>query len=342
MGMSMECDEGADSLLFCEEDNSSLLDDAGCYECVVDEERKFGGGGGEMLWGLLPVQTEECLRVMIEKEKEYGVEVDYVTRLRTGDLDLGERKNAVDWIAKAHAHFGYGPLCAYLAISFMDRFLSAYELPKGKGWTTQLLAVACLSIAAKMEETDTPFTVNFQVYGSKFIFEAKTIQRMELLVLSTLKWRMQAVTPFSFIDSFIHMIYGDKDLSRTLFCKAIKLISQTNIGIELLEFRPSEVAGALALFLTECDKSLPMISHYVDKDRVMKCAKTMQVLGLIYGEMAKRMCGDSVTDLPRSPIAVLDRVSSINTRSYETMTISSSSMESNKRRRLNNFPEMDL
>ena len=35
------------------------------------------------------------------------------------------------------------------------------------------------------------------------MFEAKTIQRMELLVLSTLKWRMHPVTPISF---FNHMI----------------------------------------------------------------------------------------------------------------------------------------
>lgn len=43
-----------------------------------------------------------------------------------------------------------------------------------------------------------------QVCDAKYVFEAKTIQRMELLVLSTLKWRMQAVTPFSFFDYFLH------------------------------------------------------------------------------------------------------------------------------------------
>ena len=32
------------------------------------------------------------------------------------------------------------------------------------------------------------------------MFEAKTIQRMENLVLSTLQWRMNPVTPVSFLD----------------------------------------------------------------------------------------------------------------------------------------------
>ncbi|MCI20617.1 cyclin D2, partial [Trifolium medium] len=43
------------------------------------------------------------------------------------------------------AYFGFGPLCAYLSINYMDRFLAAYELPKGRAWTMQLLAVACIS-----------------------------------------------------------------------------------------------------------------------------------------------------------------------------------------------------
>lgn len=39
--------------------------------------------------------------------------------------------------------------------------------------------------------------------SSKYVFEAKTIQRMELLVLSTLGWRMNPVTPNSFFDHII-------------------------------------------------------------------------------------------------------------------------------------------
>ncbi|KAK1371302.1 hypothetical protein POM88_037394 [Heracleum sosnowskyi] len=46
----------------------------------------------------------------------------------------------------------------------------------------QLLVIACLSLAAKMEETEVPQCINLQVGESKFLFEAKTIQRMELLV----------------------------------------------------------------------------------------------------------------------------------------------------------------
>lgn len=41
---------------------------------------------------------------------------------------------------------------------------------------------------------------------SKYLFEAKTIQRMELLVLSTLNWRMNPVTPISFFELIVRML----------------------------------------------------------------------------------------------------------------------------------------
>ena len=42
-----------------------------------------------------------------------------------------------------------------------------------------------------------------KVGEARYVFEAKTIQRMELLILSTLQWRMHPVTPVSFFDHII-------------------------------------------------------------------------------------------------------------------------------------------
>jgi len=68
---------------------------------------------------------------------------------------------------------------------------------------------------------------------SKFIFEAKTIQRMELLVLSTLKWRMQSITPFTFLDYFLYKINGYQSPLKSSVMRSIQLISSTAIGIDL-------------------------------------------------------------------------------------------------------------
>lgn len=69
-----------------------------------------------------------------------------------------------------------------------------------------------------------------QVGESKFLFEAKTIQRMELLVLSTLKWRMQAITPFTFLDYFLCKINDDQSPLRSSIMRSIQLISSTARG----------------------------------------------------------------------------------------------------------------
>jgi cyclin D3 len=49
-----------------------------------------------------------------------------------------------------------------------------------------------------------------QVDLSRYVFEAKTIKRMEILVLSTLQWKMNPVTPLSFLD-YITRRLGLKD-----------------------------------------------------------------------------------------------------------------------------------
>lgn len=38
-------------------------------------------------------------------------------------------------------------------------------MQNGKAWTMQLLAVACLLLAAKMEEIDVPLSLDLQVRG---------------------------------------------------------------------------------------------------------------------------------------------------------------------------------
>ncbi|CAL5421337.1 unnamed protein product [Camellia sinensis] len=76
---------------------------------------------------------------------------------------------------------------------------------EGKRWLWQLLSVACLSLAAKMEETRAPLLLDLQVLEPKFMFEPKTVQRMELFVMAKLKWRLRVITPFDFVDYFFAM-----------------------------------------------------------------------------------------------------------------------------------------
>ncbi|CAL8106264.1 unnamed protein product [Prunus armeniaca] len=310
-----------------------------------DQNRGFDDEGG------LPLQSDEYLASIVEKECHHLPGSDYLMRLQNGDLDLGARKQAVDWIGKANAHFSFGPLCQYLSINYLDRFLSAYELPNGKAWTMQLLAVACLSLAAKMEEIDVPLSLDLQVAESKFVFEARTIQRMELLVLSTLRWRMQAVTPFSFIDSFLLQINEDQIPLRASILRSFQLILTTAKGIDFLEFRPSEVAAAVAISVAgeaktlDTEKAISMLIQRVDlvKERVVKCVNLIHDMSLMSG--AFKDASGSAQSVPQSPIGVLD-VACFSYKSEESTVGSCANSFHNssdsKRRKLNRACEVEL
>ncbi|GMI90996.1 hypothetical protein HRI_002768900 [Hibiscus trionum] len=359
MEPSFDC---AVSSLLCAEDNFSIFDENDDY---------FGGGGeagefGATAWNHrfyrnwnqnrvfngvgedgLALPSEECVALMIEKEHKHLPNADYLKRLQSCDIDPAARQEAIDFIRKVGAHFNFGPLCEYLSINYLDRFLSAYELPKGKAWTMQLLAVACLSLAAKMEETEVPLLLDLQVGESKFVFEARTIQRMELLVSSTLSWRMQAITPFSFIDYFLYKLNGDKIPPRSSISRSIQLISSTNKGIDLLEFKPSEIAAAVAISAAvestpvDTEKAVSFFTQHVQKERVMKCVGLMHGMSLV-GE-------STVPFVPQSPIGVLD-AACLSYKSDDTMVVGSyansshthTSPSSTKRRKLNRPCEMEL
>jgi cyclin D1/2/4 len=69
-----------------------------------------------------------------------------------------------------------------------------------------------------------------KVCDVKFEFEARTIGRMEILVLSTLKWRMQAVTPFTFISYFLDKFSEGKPPSFALASQCAEIIVGTLKG----------------------------------------------------------------------------------------------------------------
>ncbi|XP_057542241.1 cyclin-D4-2-like [Amaranthus tricolor] len=259
-----------------------------------------------------PEQSDELFALMLEKENEYFPQNDYLNRLRCGELDLSIRIEALDWIFKAHSYYSFGPLSLCLAVNYLDRFLATKALPSGKAWAVQLLAVACLSIAVKLEETSVPQSVGFQVGDPKFVFEAKTIQRMELFVLDTLNWKMNAVTPCSFLDYSLKKLCDAHNentylsSSSNVVNRSMELISCTIKGIDFLEFKSSEIAAAVAVFVTaeiqalDIDMASSCFIH-LEKGRVLKCVEMMKNNSVI-----NRKNGGIVGVVPQSPIGVLE------------------------------------
>lgn len=173
------------------------------------------------------------------------------------------RKESVEWILRVNAYYGFSATTAILAINYFDRFLWSSNLrTDSKPWMMQLAVVTCLSLAAKVEETHAPLLLDLQVECPECAFDAKTIQKMELLVLSSLKWRMNPVTPLAFLDHIVRR-FGMKDYDYMLWeflksCESILLsvISDSRI----VHYLPSVLATATMLQVIHrfepCDDSI--------------------------------------------------------------------------------------
>ncbi|XP_011100011.1 cyclin-D4-1-like [Sesamum indicum] len=312
------CDEGSKGLCFDDDD-----DDGGLFEPFNDQSHHQSNGEKEVIFSnggpdsealmYLPCLSEECICWMVERERVHLPRDDYLSRLRSGELDIRLRRKALDWMFKACAHYNFGELCLCSAMSYVDRFLSVYELPvdsleRGdKRWAIQLVAVACLSLAAKIEEVNVPSTVDLQGGETKFLFEGKTIQRME---------SAEAYTPCNFIDYYLRKTNDNEFPSGPLITRSLQIILSTLEGIEFLEFRPSEIAAAVAMYVsgeiqaTDIDDAVSRCVG-VEKERVVKCIELIQELKSTRGistTTTTNVGNGSVssTSEPQSPNGVLE------------------------------------
>ncbi|KAL6606890.1 hypothetical protein ACP70R_042543 [Stipagrostis hirtigluma subsp. patula] len=334
----------AASVLLCTEDSAAILgleEESEEISWVLGSPSHHAGA----LWVGLPLQSDDYIEALLGREEEHLPMEGYAQRLQQqpGGSDLVTiRSDAIDWIWKVLEHYKFGPLTVVLSVNYLDRFLSVYNLPLGEAWMRRLLSVACLSLAAKMEETIVLHPLDLQVGEAKFVFEARNIQRMEILVLETLGWRMQAVTPFSFIDYYLHKFTGSDASSKTLLALSVHLILSTSKVSEFLDFRPSEIAASVALVTlgkheNSVLESVATCCKHLKKERVLGCYQVIQD-NIAMGNIVLKSAGSSVFTVPHSPMGVLDAAAcesqQIESTVAECPTIYYVGSSASKRRRI--------
>ncbi|XP_015061413.1 cyclin-D3-3-like isoform X1 [Solanum pennellii] len=225
------------------------------------------------------------------------------------------RNEAIEWILEAVDYHNFSAQTAILAVNYLDRFLFSLQSQnhddEKQPWMNQLAAVTCLSLAAKIEETQVPLLLDLQVEESRYLFEPKTIQRMEILVLSTLKWKMNPVTPFSFLDYFSRRLGLNDHICFELLRRCERVLLSTITDCRFMCYLPSAMAAATMLHVI--DKLEPCIGQEyqeqlfgilgVVKDNVTDCCKLVQeVASNVDFNSNKHKFGA----LPGSPIGVMD------------------------------------
>ncbi|KAE9607789.1 hypothetical protein Lal_00013412 [Lupinus albus] len=207
----------------------------------------------DLLW------EHEELVYLISKERE----THFTHLIFDGSLEE-HRFEAVNWISKVCAHFGFSALTTVLSVNYFDRFITNLTFQNDKPWMTQLVAVACLSLAAKMEETHVPLLLDLQVEESRFVFEAKTIQRMELIVLSTLKWRMSPVTPISFFEHIVRRLGLKSRLHWEFLWRCERILLNVIADSSVMSYLPSMLAAATMIHVIKEIEPFNA-THYIDQ-----------------------------------------------------------------------------
>ncbi|KAK4352123.1 hypothetical protein RND71_027641 [Anisodus tanguticus] len=303
-----------DSLYREEED---LFTESSC------SENKSNPNPNDLLW------EEGELSSLLTKETES--KISYNVLEKNQSLTSSRREEAVEWILKATAYYSFSAQTAFLAVNYLDRFFSSIDQTQShKPWMNQLVAVACLSLAAKVEETEVPLLPDLQVEESRYVFESKTVQRMELLVLSTLEWKMNPVNPFSFLDCITRRLGLKNFLCLEFLRRCEKVLLYTVTDSRFIGYLPSAMASATMLHVL--DRLKPGIGEkYQDllgilgivKDKVEECYRLIQeVAWNIDFRSNKRKFGT----LPGSPTGVMD-VSFSSDSSNDSWLVATSSPE---------------
>eukprot|EP00123_Amoebidium_parasiticum_P012207 comp21192_c0_seq2/m.28774 comp21192_c0_seq2/g.28774 ORF comp21192_c0_seq2/g.28774 comp21192_c0_seq2/m.28774 type:complete len:243 (-) comp21192_c0_seq2:137-865(-) len=154
-----------------------------------------------------------CVVHSLALEVRHAVSPRYVQRTqRAGGVDDLQRDNVVSWLLALNAHMSFSEQTFFLAVNYLDRFLSAVKVRSGH---LQLLMAVCFLLASKVqEESDEQPTLAELVRVSNYAYGVSDLLRMETIVCEKLNWEFSSVTPLNFLHQFVELTQVAGTLSR--------------------------------------------------------------------------------------------------------------------------------
>ncbi|KAL7746638.1 hypothetical protein RI367_008038 [Sorochytrium milnesiophthora] len=142
------------------------------------------------------------------------------------------RKDAVEWLINVNAqykHFRYHTETLFLAVNYMDRFLSVEKLDRSPRYF--LLAMTALALACKIaEEFNDPLMEDMLMHLQPWHFTSKQIRKFERRLLQALNYELRVVTP-------VEVLYGF--LSTTTMKSLLPLVASSSVHTQALQRRHS-------------------------------------------------------------------------------------------------------
>lgn len=173
----------------------------------------------------------------------YLREMEVKTRPKAGymkkqpDITNSMRAILVDWLVEVGEEYKLQNETLYLAVNYIDRFLSSMSVLRGK---LQLVGTAAMLVASKFEEIYPPEVAEF-VYITDDTYTKKQVLRMEHLVLKVLSFDLAAPTINQFLTHyFLHHSVNKQVESLSMYLGELSLVDSD----PFLKYLPSQTAAA--------------------------------------------------------------------------------------------------
>ncbi|XP_047441908.1 cyclin-A2 [Mugil cephalus] len=173
----------------------------------------------------------------------YLREMEVKTRPKAGymkkqpDITNNMRAILVDWLVEVGEEYKLQNETLYLAVNYIDRFLSSMSVLRGK---LQLVGTAAMLLASKFEEIYPPEVAEF-VYITDDTYTKKQVLRMEHMVLKVLSFDLAAPTINQFLTQyFLHQSVNKRVESLAMFLGELSLVDSD----PFLKYLPSQTAAA--------------------------------------------------------------------------------------------------
>ncbi|XP_056592924.1 cyclin-A1 [Triplophysa dalaica] len=183
----------------------------------------------------VPEYAEDIHRYLRECEIKYRPKPSYMRK--QPDITNCMRVILVDWLVEVGEEYKLCSETLFLAVNYLDRFLSCMSVLRGK---LQLVGTAAILLAAKYEEVYPPELAEF-VYITDDTYTKKQVLRMEQHLLRVLAFDMTAPTVLQLLMQYTleeHICARTTNLA--LYLSELSLLEVD----PFVQYLPSKIAAA--------------------------------------------------------------------------------------------------
>lgn len=244
----------------------------------------------------------QCVKWMRTQEEEFKIRNNYIEAPRIKKTTRGkkttsykitkeDRATAIDLVMEIHRKYGLVSETLFVAVTTIDRFLSAKNEGLRRARDIEAIAIASLLIASKYEDIYPP-ALDEMIKMMNRPSNRKEVLEWEFKILKTLVFQITVPTPLRFLERFA---------STSIVYQNAFQLAQYVIELALYDFdiaynlTPSEIASVALFIAVNFDFNSNSItgkqkwSAEIAKEASMKKGKIIEYFNTYFVDLAFRV-----------------------------------------------------